>query len=60
MEVRIMESPKYHQLVTTDKNLATMVYSMYEKSATIITINSNDQYGNIKETVYKISYKKGA
>lgn len=59
MEVLIMESPKYHQLVTTDKDLATKVYSMHEKSATIITINKNDQHGNLKETVYKISYKKG-
>lgn len=53
MEVYLTESNKYHEVITTDKETANMIYKLHSETATIIAYHYKDTF------YYSISWLKG-
>lgn len=58
MEVHISNSKKYHELVTTDEDLAKAIAKKYFESSTFITINRSNCEGKTIEVVYQVTWRK--
>lgn len=52
MEVYLTESNKYHEVITTDKEIANMIYKLHSETATIIAYHYKDTF------YYSISWLK--